>query len=350
MKSAILPRLAATFTWPLDPQAALDTVAPRRPTATRGVVTKVTRLTERASSLQIRVGRGWQPHRPGQFVTVGVDVDGVRHQRCFSLTSVPDRRSIEITVQAVDGGTVSPHLAHRIRPGEVVHLTPAAGDFTLSEGDGPLLFVSGGSGITPFLGMIRSLVAAGTTREVTLVHHAPTPQQSIAREELGTLQGAHDWLTVHHEFTAAGGRHLSGAGLDRVVPDWRGRDAYVCGPARLRDAAIAIWSDAHRMDRLRIESFQPSIPKAPRDGAAVTARCVRSGASVLVRSGASLLEAAERAGLTPPAGCRMGICHTCTTPLRAGVARDLRDGRTVEAGTHVQLCVSTALTDLELDL
>lgn len=312
---------------------------------------KVSRLTERASSLEIRVGRGWQPHLPGQFVTVGVDVDGVRHHRCYSLTSVPDRRTIEITVQATAGGTVSPHLAHRIRPGEVVHLSPATGDFTLDEGDGPLLFVSGGSGITPFLGMIRSLVASGATREVTLVHHAPTPHQSIAREELAILGGRHDWLKVHHEFTDAGGRHLSGAGLDRLVPDWRDRDAYVCGPARLRDAAIGIWSDANCVDRLRIESFQPLEAVEPSPGTSgATARCVRSNRSIETDPGETLLEAAERAGLTPAAGCRMGICHTCTTPLRAGVARDLRDGRTFDAGTHVQLCVSTALTDLELDL
>lgn len=341
--------MAEPFTWPLRPETVLDTLRPRRPTATRGVVTRVVPRTDRATSIELRVGRGWQPHQPGQFVTVGVDVDGIRHHRCFSLTSPPDERRIEITVQAVDGGIVSPYLAHRVRPGEVLHLSPPAGDFTLT-GDAPLLFVSGGSGITPFLGMVRSLVASGANREVTLLHHAPTPRDAIARDELAHTARTQRWLRIHTEFIAAGGRHLRRELVDGLVPDWTACHSYVCGPPGLRAAAVEIWSAAGCIDRLRVESFQPPDTAPALSGSTATMACSRSGAIVAVAPGESLLEAAERAGLRPRSGCRMGICHTCATPLRAGVAQDRRDGRTVDAGGHVQLCVSTALTDLELDL
>jgi ferredoxin len=86
------------------------------------------------------------------------------------------------------------------------------------------------------------------------------------------------------------------------------------------------------------------------DGSPAQVTFGTSGREATSSDGATLLDMAESVGLTPPTGCRMGICHTCTTPLLEGCARDLRNGRLVEAGTHVQLCVSAPAGDLTLDL
>jgi ferredoxin-NADP reductase len=353
--------LIERFTSPLDTDAYL---AALRPTWARGrgVVEAVERQTPTATSLLIRPGRGWAGHRAGQFVTVGVDVGGVRHHRCYSLTSEPHRPDgrIEITVQSVDGGTVSTHLAHRTRPGDDLAVGSAEGDFTLLDDDRPVLAVTAGSGITPVMGMVRSLARGGRRArpDVVVVHHAPTPDRAIFAGELARLDATEPWLRVETVLTREpGGGHLDGDRLARLCPDWAERDAYVCGPMGLLDFATDHWAAAGLVERLHLERFASSMPTGGvadsddlGDGDA-TVRFAATGLDAVPATPATtLLDIAEANGLVPPSGCRMGICHTCSTPLLAGCARDLRDGRLVEAGTHVQLCVSAAAGDVTLDL
>ncbi|MFN8052124.1 MAG: ferredoxin reductase [Acidimicrobiales bacterium] len=322
----------------------------------RGVVESVRPITPTASAITIRTNRSWTGHRPGQFVTIGVEIDGVRHHRCYSLTSVAERAGaqlVEIAVQRVDGGLVSTHLTRTIRPGDLVHLDEPAGDFVLPTiTPDRLLFVSGGSGITPIMGMLRSLAARPPHVDVTVVHHAPTPERTMFAVELGLLAAAHDWLTVHVVHTQAGGAHLSAAGLDELCPDWRDRDAYVCGPASLVDFATDHWAAHDALERLHLERFTLALPTSTvaDPGAAATAHFTRSGVVAAADTATTLLDAAEAAGLPAPYGCRSGVCHTCSTKLLSGCTRDLRDGRLNEAGTHVQLCVNAAAGDVALDL
>jgi ferredoxin-NADP reductase len=365
--NALLERLASPL--------ALDAyLAALRPTWApgRGVIEGLDPQTATATSVLIRPGRGWDGHRPGQFVTVGVDVAGVRHHRCYSLTSVPDRRDgrIEITVQAVEGGTVSRHLARHARVGDVVALGAADGDFTLADEPRPLLAITAGSGITPVMGIVRSLVASTLPRrDVLVLHHAPRADEVIFGAELARYAATESWLRVETVLTREpGGGHLDADRLAGLCPDWAERDAYVCGPTGLLDFATDHWSAAGAIGRLHVERFSAAVvgahhiaaasPTAPRssdpdgpDAASGTVRFASARIDALPASPtATLLDTAEAAGLAPPFGCRMGVCHTCSTAVLAGCARDLRDGRLVEAGTHVQLCVSTAAGDVTLDL
>jgi stearoyl-CoA 9-desaturase NADPH oxidoreductase len=126
-----LAELAAT---PLAPADYLDLLDPLRSrTDLRARIVSVVPETAGASTVTLRPGRTWRGHRPGQFVRIGVDVDGVRHWRSYSLTSPPDRADglLTITVQTIPDGLVSGHLVRRAQPGEVVHLEQAAGEFTL---------------------------------------------------------------------------------------------------------------------------------------------------------------------------------------------------------------------------
>jgi ferredoxin-NADP reductase len=368
----LLDRLAS----PLDLDAYLAAVNPRWGTRLRGVVERVDAQTATAASIVIRPGPAWRPHRAGQFVTVGVDVDGVRHQRCYSLTSSPTRADgrIEITVQALDGGTVSTHLVERTRPGDVVHLSQADGDFTLPTAlpptavpPSPLLFVSGGSGITPLMGMLRTIAALDDDPNrldqpgvdqpsVVLIHHAASADRVLFAAELTHLAATTSWLDVEVVLTrdadgcSRPGAHLDAERLALLCPDWMDRDAYVCGPAALLDFATDHWEAHGVTGRLHVERFTPVAPTASAPGTSGTARFARSGVDAPSNGATALLDLAESAGVAAPSGCRMGICHTCSTPVLAGCARDLRDGRLVEAGAHVQLCVSAAAGDITLDL
>jgi ferredoxin-NADP reductase len=332
------------LTTPLLPEDYLTLANPLWSTELRGRVVAVRRETARATTLRIRPGRRWTGHRPGQYVRVGVDVDGVRHWRSYSLTGLPDDRDLRITVQAVDGGTVSGHLAHRTRPGAIVGLEPAAGDFVLPTAPGRLLLVSAGSGITPIMAMLRTLADRGPLHDVTLVHSARTPDDTIFGAELRALPG----LTLHLRHTARDGR-LDLADLDTLVPDRHDREAYVCGPAGLLDAAAVLWADAP--DRLHVERFTPP-PRSTGGGVGQAGGIVRlGGTSVEVGPATSLLEAGEAAGLLLPSGCRMGICHSCVLPLRDGQVRDLRTGEVHgEPGDLVQTCISGASGVARIDL
>jgi ferredoxin-NADP reductase len=318
----------------------------------RGRVEAVRAETVDSATLVIRPGREWSGHRPGQYVGIGVDIGGVRHWRTYSLTSVPGGVDgcITVTVKAQPGGTVSPHLVHRLSPGTVVRLAQAEGDFVLPDPlPGKLLFLTAGSGITPVMGMLRSLVAAADVQDVVLVHSARTPEDVIFGDELRDLSGRLAGLRLHERHTARDER-LTAASLPAVCPDWRERAAWACGPAGLLDDVSAYWELAGLTARLHVERFQPVVA-AIVDGEGGRVRFTVSRCDVDADGATPLLVAGERAGALLPSGCRMGICHTCVGRLRSGQVRDLRTGEVHGAeGDLVQTCVSAPAGPVEIDL
>lgn len=357
--TAPVRRLLGQLASPLDLDAYLSLLNPRWGTRLRGVIERIEPVTAEAASITIRPGRSWAGHRAGQFVTLGVDVDGVRHHRCYSLTSPAGRAdTIEVTVQAT-GGLVSDHLVHTARPGDVVQLSEAEGEFTLPESahDGGLLLVTGGSGLTPVMGMLRTLARVADPSDVVVLHHATDPDRCLFVDELRQLDRRHDWLRVVTTFTraegtSAGSRRIDARRLESLCPDWRSREVYACGPERLLDAVVEHCSGAGRTGQVHVERFVRGLPsrRDAADGDAGVAHFASSGLEVASDGATPLLDLAEQSGLAPAAGCRMGICHTCSTRLEHGCVRDLRDGRLLEAGQHVQICVSAAVGDVALDL
>jgi stearoyl-CoA 9-desaturase NADPH oxidoreductase len=355
-------RLLAGLASPIDPDAYLSLLNPRWGTRLRGVVERVSPLTSDSASITIRPGTTWAGHRAGQFVTVGVDIDGVRHHRCYSLTSPPgghDDGRIEIAVQTVEGGTVSAHLVQQLAPGDVLQLSQADGMFTLpDEIAEPLLFVTGGSGITPVMGMLRWLAEHAPGSDVVVLHHATDRDRCMFLDELERLGRTHDRFEVRTTFTreheSGPVPHLDGPRLDELCADWRTRDVYACGPTALLDFATTHWESEGLGHRLHLERFVTRFDSAPveeRDDASPPiARFRASDVDALAGPSTPLLEVAEDAGLIPASGCRMGICRTCSTLLEQGCVRDLRDGRTVGPGQHVQICVAAAEEDVVLDL
>jgi stearoyl-CoA 9-desaturase NADPH oxidoreductase len=318
----------------------------------RGRVEAVRAQTAASATLRIRPGRGWAGHRAGQYVGLGVEIDGVRHLRSFSLSAEQDAPGgcIEVTVKAVAGGHVSPHLVHRTVPGTVVDLEPAAGEFVL-PGPAPerLLFLTAGSGITPVMAILRSLVRAGATPDCVVVHVDRRPADVIFGAELRALAAA-GTLRLHEHHTLERGRPTPEA-LTARVPDWRVRSAWACGPGALLDRVRDHYAAAGLAARLRMERFQAaSVPAGERHaGGRVT--FARSGRETQADGATTLLAAGEAAGVLMPSGCRMGICRGCVAPLLGGEVRDLRTGRVHgRPGDHVQTCVSAAAGPVEIGL
>ncbi|WP_405873165.1 ferredoxin reductase [Streptomyces sp. NBC_00005] len=311
-----------------------------------------------AATLEIRPGRGWAAHRPGQYLPVGVEIDGVRHWRTYSITSPPKApgRTLTITVKEQPGGRVSPHLLHRTRPGTVLRLGPAQGEFTLPEDPLPrrMLMVTAGSGITPVAGMLRTLARrgfSGPAPDVVLLHSAPGPDAFLFRAELASLAARLPWLSVHARYTRTAGR-LVPEHLGVLCPDWYDRETWACGPDGLLDALERHYAAAGAGERLRVERFRLT-PVRPQDfdASGGRVRFERSGIEADASASVPLLETGEAAGVAMPYGCRRGICFGCLVPLVHGRVRDLRTGELHgEPGELIQTCVNGAAGPLTLAL
>jgi ferredoxin-NADP reductase len=317
----------------------------------RARVERVVPEASGAVTLVLWPGRGWRGHRAGQWVRVGVEVDGVLHRRSYSLTAPPrPDQTVSITVSPQRDGLVSRVLV-RSRPGDLLRIDQAAGEFVLpAEPARPLLMVTGGSGITPVMGMLRELASRGGLPDLVLVHAARTADDVIFREEMRALAAAHPrFRLVEHHSTTSG--RLTAAALCALVPDWRERETWACGPAGLLDAVEEHWAASGVPHLLHTERFRPKVTASSGTGGAGGAVVFsRSGTTVAADGATPLLDAGEAAGVLLPSGCRMGICFSCVVPLRAGQVRDLRTGTVHgEEGDLVQTCVSAAAGPCELD-
>jgi len=346
--------IADKLTTPLHPDDYLSQLNPLwSARELRGRVEQVIPETDDAATLVIRPGWGWTfDYQPGQYVGIGVEVEGRFHWRSYSLSSPPrrNRRLLTITVKAMPEGFLSGHLVRGLPPGTIVRLAPPQGDFVLPEPPPDrLLFIVGGSGITPVMAMLRKLHRRGTMPNVKLLYSAPTAQAMIFRDELQMLQESHATFDMHEQHTDVNGM-LDLQELDALCPDWRERETWACGPGGMLDAATEFYKAGGVEDRLHLERFTLALEGSSEDGGGHVV-FEKSGKEVDADGATPLMEAGEEVGIEMPFGCRMGICHTCTVPLVSGRVRDLRNGEEhAEPNESIQTCVSVAVGDCVLSI
>ncbi|MEO6793379.1 MAG: ferredoxin reductase [Mycobacterium sp.] len=348
-------RIVTQITTPLLPDDYLRLANPLwSARELRGRVLEVRRETADSATLVIKPGWGFHfDYRAGQYIGIGLLVDGRWRWRSYSLTSSPVSgvRTIAITVKAMPEGFLSSHLVDGVAPGTIVRLAAPRGEFVLPEpAPATMLFLTAGSGITPVMSMLRTLARRGAVTDVVHLHSAPTAADSLFADELAVLQRDHPGYRLRLRATRSQGRlDLGGPqALDDEVPDWRGRETWACGPTALLGDAERIWADAGITERLHIERFAVARTAVAEGGGTVT--FAASGKSVVTDAATTLLEAGESVGVQMPFGCRMGICQTCVVELVQGQVRDLRTGADHEPGTRIQTCISTAAGDCQLDV
>jgi ferredoxin-NADP reductase len=313
-----------------------------------GRIVAVDRSATNAVLLTIEPNRNWTGFRAGQYTQLSVEIDGVRQTRCYSMCSVAGApKRFQLGIKAHPHGLVSQSLVANATVGMVVGLTPASGEFCLPEARPErIVLVSGGSGITPVLSMLRTLCAEGHTGPVTFLHYNTSPEGVLCGDESAALALAHPNVNVVMHYDAL----ISEAHLDAADPQWRDADAFVCGPAPMMDAVRAHYDAAGATERFHNEAF--TLAAFVGEAGAVSGS-IRFGASGIevASDGRVLLEQAEAAGLSPLNGCRMGICHTCPRKLAAGTVRDVVTGELCsDPGVDVRICVSVPVGDVEIDL
>ncbi|WP_418005310.1 ferredoxin reductase [Mycobacterium sp. PDNC021] len=309
----------------------------------RAKVVAVRRQTPRSVTLTLQPNDAWQGFKAGQHINLTVEIDGRRRTRCYSPANSEGSPVIELTVGLHDGGLVSTHLFEHAEPGMVVHLDSVGGDFVMPE-QRPrrILLISGGSGITPVLSMLRTLREENYDGEVAFVHYARNPEEAAYATELAATPG----VKVLHSFTRSNRGDLSGHfGPDHLAAAMPNPDAvFVCGPPALVDAVKDLLPGAQS------ESFVPPVIAVPTEASGGNIAFTESKVDI-VDDGRSILEQAEAAGLNPTSGCRMGICHTCTRTKISGPVKNLITGAVSTAPDEIiEICVTAPCGDVQIDL
>jgi stearoyl-CoA 9-desaturase NADPH oxidoreductase len=319
----------------------------------RARVVSISAETADTTSIVLRPNARWPGHKAGQHVVVQVEIDGVRHHRSFSLSSAPRADgTLRITAKRHSQSRVARWIHEELRVGEVLTISAPAGEFVLpATTPQRLLLISAGSGITPAMAVLQELKRRDDKADVVFVHTCRTPDDRIFARELELI--ASDWpglrIELHH--SAEAGR-LDIARLQALVPDFAGRTSYFCGPPALGDAVRTLYRQHHAEAQLRSEDYGGRIAARRVDALAPAhVTCARSKQAFTASGAQPLLIEAEAAGLKPRFGCRIGICRTCQCRKRSGSVENLRTGEiSAEPDQLIQLCISAARSDLELDL
>jgi ferredoxin-NADP reductase len=213
---------------------------------------------------------GWPGHRPGQHVDLRLTAeDGYSVERSYSIASEPERAGeVDIAVERVPGGEVSPFLHEVVVPGDRLEVRGPIGGYFVWEAvlGGPLLLVAGGSGVVPLMAMARHRAKAGSHVPARLLFSSRGPDEIIYRAELDRLSGAGDGFEVAHTLTreqppgwTGYARRIDERMLAEVVePLGAAPRAYACGPTALVEVvANALLRLGLPPDRIRTERFGP---------------------------------------------------------------------------------------------
>jgi ferredoxin-NADP reductase len=243
--------------------------APRKLAWRIGEVVETSPDTPRTKSLFLEVP-GWEGHRAGQHVDVRLTAeDGYQAQRSYSIASAPEDGRVELLVERLDDGEVSPYLTEELRAGDGLELRgPIGGWFAweTTEG-GPLLLVAGGSGIAPLMAMIRHRQAADSDTPTRLLFSSRSFEEIIFRQELERLASGDKTLQIIHTLTRS--RPEGWTGYDRRIDEEMldevafspegGPLAFVCGPTPLVETvATALVRLGHEPARVKTERFGPT--------------------------------------------------------------------------------------------
>ena len=247
---------------------------------------------------------------------------------------------------------MSQHLHDQARRGSVLTISQAMGEFQLPAVLPPrILLLSAGSGITPVMSMLRDRRQRGHAGDVQFVHVCRRAEDLIFAQTLQAIAAQLPTLSLHLHFSATMGRFDS-ATLQRLVPDLATRATWLCGPAALMDAVHDLWQreafDAPLCsERFAAAPLQPAVAL----GMPVAVDCATSGKRFTTHGAGPLLEQAERAGLAPRHGCRIGICRSCQCVKRSGTVQNLQTGELSSAPNElIRLCISAARSDVALEL
>ncbi|MGZ5406430.1 MAG: ferredoxin reductase [Aeromicrobium sp.] len=355
LRKALASKAVASIATPHTVDHYLDQLHPMLAiNEVRGRVVEVLHETGSASTVVLRPNRTWTGFKPGQHVQFGVEVEGKRRVRVFSVSSSTERRDglFSVSVKAHPDGYVSQFLHNGLQPKTLVFLSQAEGEFVLPDAvPDNLLLVSGGSGITPVMSMLRTLIDTGHQGKVTFLHYARSREDEMFSDDLDAISASAPFANVVRVYTREpeSGAELAGRfdveHLKQLGIDLGSTLTYVCGPAGLIASVKDTYSEVDALDQLNMEFFK--VPSIDLNAADATGTLTFDDSTLETpNDGRTILEQAEAAGLKPKYGCRMGVCNTCAIKKKHGAVRHVITGE-IHASTDevIKICVNTPVGD-----
>ena len=323
----------------------------------RAEVVGVRLQTPKSVTLTLRPNANWEGFRAGQFVGLSASVAGVRVSRPYSLAGSEHATdgTLEMTVSTHPMGRLSRHLREHVRAGMVVDLTQAQGEFVLPDRrpEGVLL-ISGGSGITPVMAMLRTLCDEREVPKIGFLNYARSPLTALYEGELRQLESVHPGLRVARGFTRSTGGQITRAPLSRA-PIRRDRSArgsrdFACGPPALVESVRTICA-SERLAEPAIETFSagPCSQSTPRTHAASCASPPADSRSP--NSGLPAAGAGRGCGTDARARVPDGHLQHLQLPKTAGTVRNVISGAVRPPDEEqIRICVSVPVGDVVLDI
>lgn len=296
----------------------------------------------------------WSGFEAGQFIELGVEYNGARMVRCFSISSGPEqwRRegTIELSIRVQSEGKITPWLPRALQLGQSVGLSEAQGEFCRIDTAGKHLMIAGGSGITPFRSMLQDIASQDNTIEATLLYYASSAGEHLFEEEFRRLAEECPNLRLVFVASDSDGR-LSASQLKQHCPDFARREVYLCGPNGLIQGARDLMNKLGVAEsQVHFEHFGPAPIDYDSADAGGRVKLRVSGVEVDADGTRSLLDEAESTGARPQSGCRIGVCHQCKCRKSSGVVLNTRTGALSDGGPEdIQLCVSVPVGDVEIE-
>lgn len=316
-------------------------------------------------------------YQPGQYLTLRFDVGGEDVRRAYSLCSSPvTDPQLAVTVKRVDNGKVSNHIADHLSAGDTVDVMPPMGNFKVdlnANNKHHYILIGGGSGITPLMSIIKSVLETEAQAKITLIYANRDQASIIFNQQLAAFEGSHgERFRVIHALDSApeGWTGLNGPltrqsflGLlnDLLNVDELSKSFWLCGPTgMMEEAEASLGFLGIQKGNVKKESFTGSTKttEAVTTGTAdqeakagdYTIRVSLDGEEkeVFVKQNQTILEAVIGEGMDPPFACQMGVCCTCRAQVSSGIVEMEEDeglsDSEIEEG-YVLTCQSHPMTD-----
>ena len=308
------------------------------------------------------------PFQAGQYINLFLEVDGVRTSRPYSIASSPTQLAYyDVTVRRVEDGFVSSYLLEEVSVGDTFQSTSPSGQFyhnPLFHGD-DLVFIAGGSGITPFMSMIQEVVDRDLDRRIQLIYGNRSNQDIIFGNRIEKRTMHHKNLSMHTVISEPDKSYnglngfITAELIAELVDNIDGKMFYVCGPEAMYTFVLA---ELEKLNipkrRIRLEVFGPPSdvtcePGWPEGVAAADSFNVklRDNTTITAKAGEPLMNSLERTGIVLEASCRSGECSLCRTKLVSGKVfqpRGVKLRKSDRLYGYIHPCMAYPLEDLEI--
>ncbi|HRP01789.1 MAG TPA: ferredoxin--NADP reductase [Candidatus Kapabacteria bacterium] len=316
-------------------------------------------------------------YRAGQYITIKVPINGEESRRAYSLSSTPNENYLTITVKKVDEGKVSNYVNNVLKIGDSVEVMPPLGNFTIECNPNETkyyLLIGGGSGITPLMSIIKTVLAQEPQSKITLLYQNRNQETIIFKKELEQLTAEfNDKFTVIHYLSKDNSNYTTNnSRLDSIkilhhIKDITGdnlykAEFYICGPQGLMsESDLALKNLLIASYKVHKENFTAALDSNKEDrediildndeeliDRKVKVYLYGEEFEAIVAPDETILSAGLREGFDPPFSCQIGVCSTCRARLKSGkVYMDERDSLTdddIDEG-YILTCQAHPLTD-----